>query len=179
MWCSYLDHGILSREDEKSPDTLSPPTSLCGQHNEHLKKIDAVRLADDALDRLFGAYCKALKASRKHGAAAIYFEYDLDNDWTGNFFVCPSYNPLSVGDDDWACDYISAIRTPGIYEFGQIYKRLGGFCTTDGSTAATLYMIARTSNALSNVVGRKPPDSIAICIGFHDQDPIHRLRNGG
>ena len=40
-------------------------------------------------------------------------------------------------------------------------------------------MIARTAEALSMVVDRKPDVRLPICIGFHDQDPIHRLRNGG
>ena len=151
---------------------------LCGKDNEYFERIKAVRLVDDALDRIFGAYCKALKAARKNDAAAIYFEYDLDNDWNANFFVCPTYNPQSFGNDDWACNYTSSIRASGIYEFGRIYKQLGGFCKNDTSTAATMYMIARTSNALMDVVERKPHDSLAICIGFHDQDPIHRLRNG-
>lgn len=170
-----LQSAILRRETAAAKDYYA---ELCRRHGDQAKRIASVQLSDYS-DRLFDAYCKALKASHRGNAAAIYFEYDLDNNWNANFFVCPDYAPLSVGDDDWACGYTSIIRTSGIYEFGKIYNKLERFCTTSASTAATLYMIARTTNALSEVVDRKPQDKFAVCLGFHDQNPIHRLRNGG
>lgn len=160
-------------------ETVRHYGELCRRYSDKVDRIDAVQFDSYYLDHLFGAYCKALKKARKNGAAALYFEYDMDNEWHSTFFVCPTYSSPAVGDDDWACDYLAAVATPGIYNFAKIYGELDGFCTNDSSTAATLLMIARTAQAVSAVVDRKPDERLTICIGFHDQDPVHRLRNGG
>ncbi len=164
------DHGTSAAVKEYS--------SLCEKHSKYATEINAIEI-EHYLDRMFGAYCKALKRARNANAKAIYFEYDLDNDWNSNFFVCPAYKPIQAGDDDWACDYISASATPGIFQFAEIYAQFDGFCIDDESTSATLHMIARTADVVSSVINRKLDKSIAMCIGFHDQDPIHRIANGG
>lgn len=160
-------------------ETVQHYSLLCQRHSDQWEPIATTEINKDYLDRLFEAYCEAFKLAEGSDAAAIYFEYDMDNQWDANFFVCESYAPPEEEDDDWACDYVEAIPAPGIGSFATIYQELDGFCTDDSSTTATLFMIARTAEALSAVVDRKPAEQRAICIGFHDQDPIHRLRNGG
>jgi hypothetical protein len=141
-------------------------------------KIEAVDLGSYHSDRLFGSYCKALKKANKSSASAIYYEYDMDNDWDTNFFVCPEYAPREAGDDDWACEYNGVVRAPGIYDFGKIYSSLGGFCTDQTGTSAILYMIARTVVSLKEILDRKPSTKV-VCMAFHDQDPVHRLFEPG
>jgi hypothetical protein len=126
-------------------------------------------------ERQYDAYCKALKKVRTADARAIYFEYDIDNSWRSSFYVCKEYAELEVGDDDWACRWVSQVRGCGIPEFTEIYNTTDTFCATPEATAITLYLIARTTAALKATVIRKSPGTIKICIGFHDQDPIHRL----
>jgi hypothetical protein len=126
-------------------------------------------------DRLFSAYCEALKEARRTAAKAVYFEYDLDNDWHAWFFVCPEYRRLEEQDDDWACSWASDHQAPSNPEFAEIYGATEKFCETDRATAITLALIARTIIALNSVVERERPGEIVVCIGFHDQDPVHRL----
>ena len=149
--------------------------SLCESYSPDLAKQIASGESQYLTDRIFGSYCKALKKARKNNAKAIYYEYDLDNDWKTAFFVCPEYYPINEKNDDWACHWLSDHIAPGIHDFGKIYAKLGGFCNSDENTAVTLYMIARTTSILNSIIQRKPPQNINICIGFHDQDPIHRI----
>lgn len=126
-------------------------------------------------DRKFGAYCKALKKAQSAHAPAIYFEYDLDNEWQSSFFICNEYAEPEAGDDDWACDFDTSVRASSIPEFAEIYDSTDKFCCSPEATAITLFLIARTTAALRAVVSRKLPGTVRICIGFHDQNPIHRL----
>lgn len=139
----------------------------------------ARQIADTELnyynDRHYDAYCKALKKARSADALAIYFEYDIDNDWQSSFFVCKEYADLEVGDDDWACRWLAQVRGSCISKFAGVYNATDKFCRTPEATAITLFLIARTAAALKMTVARKPPGTIKICIGFHDQNPIHRL----
>lgn len=126
-------------------------------------------------DRQFDAYCKAIKKAKATQAPAIYFEYDLDNDWKSSFFVCKKYTPPEVGNDDWACHWHSAVPGSCIPEFAQIYDSTDKFCRTPHATAITLYLIARTSSAIKRLSMRKPSGIVKLCMAYHDQDPIHRL----
>jgi hypothetical protein len=38
-------------------------------------------------------------------AAAVYWEFNPDNQWKSAFFACRSYRPEESGDDDWAADF--------------------------------------------------------------------------
>lgn len=138
------------------------------------ERIAAVDL-DYYNDRQYDAYCKALKKARSADAAALYFEYDLDNDWQSTFFVCREYAEPDIGDDDWACRWAAQVRGSCVPKFAEIYGRTEKFGVTPAAVAVTLYLIARTEAALAATVARKPPGAIKVCIGFHDQDPIHRL----
>ena len=126
-------------------------------------------------ERQYDAYCKALKKARAAAARAIYHEYDIDNSWQSSFYVCQEYAEPEAGDDDWACRWTSEVRGSGLAEFTKIYNGTDTFCETPEATAITLYLIARTTAAFKATVMRKSPGTIKICIGFHDQDPIHRL----
>jgi len=120
---------------------------------------------------------EALEAAAEDGSAALYYEYDIDNDWASVFFLCPEYLPESEGDDDWAADYDREIEGPSIPEFTELYNEHGGFDTGEAENAVTLFLIARTVCAFGRALANVPEGDLAICIGYHDQDPIWRLRD--
>ena len=105
---------------------------------------------------------------------AVYFEYDLDNDWDSAFFLCDSYLSEAAKDDDWAGRYSETVPGPRFREASSIYNE-SGFDGTDLAKGSTLYLIARTVAAFGRVacVG---PWNLPICIAYHDQHPIVRIR---
>lgn len=117
---------------------------------------------------------KALYIANEQSVEAIYFEYDMDNEWESTFFVCDEYNSLSEEDDDWASDWIAEIEGPINSEFAQIYQE-NGFDTTEKSKAVTLFLVIRTVIALGEV-SQSMKVNVPLCIGFHDQDPIMRIK---
>lgn len=118
---------------------------------------------------------KSIEIVNSHKAKAIYFEYDLDNEWSSSFFICNSYNSIEEDDDDWASEWIKSFEGPSLDMFGEIYKE-NGFDRTDKAIGCTIYLIARTvvtfAKACSTI-----ESSVPICIGFHDQDPIMRIKS--
>ena len=85
---------------------------------------------------------RALHKAGELSAKAVYFEYDLDNNWRSHFFICPTYSPLSVGDDDWACEWLATIEGPSQPDLGQLYS--SKFDRPDSVLGSTLYLVART-----------------------------------
>lgn len=170
--------------------TFAVATQLAGR--PQAAKIKAVDLAAYGTAILTGLR-QAVGKVQAH--KAIYFEYDLDNDWQGSFFLCPDYNPSSAGDDDWACRYDGTIKGPIQKALSQVYAE-NGFDTTDAAIGSTVYLIGRTvatfgraTDGLSKTTpqessffgrllakgSRSTTAEIAICIAFHDQDPIMRV----
>jgi hypothetical protein len=37
--------------------------------------------------------------------AAVYWEFDLDNEWSSAAFLCLAYEPEGAADDDWASEF--------------------------------------------------------------------------
>ena len=117
---------------------------------------------------------RAIKEANDCKAQAIYFEYDLDNDWDGGFFLCGQYNPESANDEDWACDWIRDFRGPGFPEASAVYCE-NHFDRTPIAKGSTLYLVARTIAAFGRCVARATSPAPTICIAFHDQTPITRI----
>lgn len=106
---------------------------------------------------------------------SLYFEYDMDNNWNGQFYLCEDYYPLEEDDDDWACDWQHSIEGPNLREFSDIYNKSDGFNTTNASHGTIIFLITRT--IIAYIKGVQSYElNIPICIGFHDQDPIFRLK---
>lgn len=118
---------------------------------------------------------KAVIKARQNGAKAIYFEYDLDNGWSSNFFICPTYNPASEGDEDWACDWSGEVRGPSNDALAQLY--IPGFDKPQEAKGSTLYLVARTIAAFGRCATKYDAENFAICIGFHDQTPVMRIKD--
>ena len=153
--------------------------SQCNSHDPVL--ADQIHRAnlDTYRDAVSDAFESALKISIDQKCEAIYFEYDLDNSWNSSFFTCPDYNPLDFDDDDWACEFNNVIPAGSQLLFANIYDDTDNFCSTDAATDTTLYLIARTTELLNNVVTGHKLLGTNICLGFHDQNPIHRLKSAG
>ena len=100
----YLDAkdwgGLESRYEEVA-------RSLAG--GAQASKISRVNLSayEESLCR---GLSLAIERARKLSAKAVYFEYDLDNNWAGNFFICRDYNAREAGDEEWACKWVTEVR---------------------------------------------------------------------
>jgi hypothetical protein len=120
-------------------------------------------------------FAQALSRAGEPAVKAIYFEYDLDNNWRSAFYLCLSYSSEDQEDDDWAVDWEQRIPGPDLPAASIVYK-VHGFAKTDTAKGITLYLVARTVAAFGRVVSQAPRIGKPICIGFHDQDPIMRIR---
>lgn len=117
---------------------------------------------------------QSVNLAAKNAARVIYFEYDMDNEWSSNFFICEEYNDPFEEDDEWACDWIDEVDGGSLEDFSEIYLE-NGFDSTNKALGNTLYLIARTVSLFSSVC-QKVETKIPICIAFHDQNPIMRLK---
>jgi hypothetical protein len=142
-------------------------------------EIQATRISGVALANYQKTLAKKLRLTVKKAQArkakAIYFEYDLDNDWESTFFICPDYNPQSIGDDDWACDWTENIAGPDMPAFCALYRK-HGFTQEKQAVGSAAYLIARTVAVFGRCVEEIKTDDVAVCIAFHYQDPIMRVR---
>lgn len=132
------------------------------------------KLAFDKYEkRLEKSFIKAARAEAIQ-ALALYFEYDLDNNWSSNFYVCDLYNS-EEDDDDWAADWYDdeVIEGPSFAATQAVYQ--SGFDDTPKALGTTLYMVARTVAAFGRCFDKHATPGPAICIAFHDQTPIMRL----
>lgn len=129
-------------------------------------------------DDLSRAFAEAIRQAKELNAKAVYFEYDLDNDWQANFFLCGEYNQEDLGDDDWACDWLAVVKAPAFAAASAVYSE-NHFDRTATARGSTLYLIARTIASLGRCFDGDPSGNLAVCVAFHDQDPIMRLRERG
>ncbi|MFU1994063.1 hypothetical protein [Priestia megaterium] len=137
------------------------------------KRIRNINL-DTFQTQLKSSLEEALYIANEQSGKAIYFEYDMENYWESAFFVCDEYSRLSEEDDNWASDWIEEIEGPSHKEFAQIYQE-NGFNATEKAKAITLFLIVRTLVAFWIVANSIKVD-IPLCIGFHAQDPIMRIK---
>jgi hypothetical protein len=171
----YLDQIQTELLDHSWQEIETKYYALCSKlaGEEQAKRIQNIDL-NVFQSKLNDALYAALHTADEHSAAAIYFEYDMDNDWQSVFFICDDYTTLSEEDDDWASDWISEVEGPNLKEFAGIYAE-NGFDDTNKALGTTLYLIVRTV-AVFGMVVESVKNNIPVCIGFHDQDPIMRIQ---
>ncbi|SFX84754.1 hypothetical protein SAMN04487866_1441 [Thermoactinomyces sp. DSM 45891] len=139
---------------------------------EDAERIKAINL-ETYKGELETSLLEVLNLSKERLTRAIYYEYDLDNNWDSHFFLCSNYRPLAEQDDDWACDWEDVVKGPNLKEFAEIYSE-NGFDSSSKAIGITLYLTARTVCAFASVC-YGTDRNIPLCIGFHDQDPIVRI----
>lgn len=119
---------------------------------------------------------KALAEAAKTNAPAVYFHFDMLNDWAGDALVCNDYKPESDGDDDWASKVRK--RIPGELTqraFGDVYTERCASSTGRKADAVESYLIVRTLAAIGRAVAGADCKGVAMCAAYHDQDLVFRL----
>jgi hypothetical protein len=127
----------------------------------------------DAADYVVGLEAGALAAANRAKtlmAPAVYFEYDMDNGWSSNFFICSAY---SSSDSDWASDWQDHVQGPSMPSFAREYA--SGFATDAISQGRTVMLIARTLAALLEATKSWPSD-LVLGAAYHDQAEVSTLR---
>lgn len=109
-------------------------------------------------------------------AAAINFEYEMENHWNGAFYICSEYSPEDEEDDDWAAVPDEEVEGPSCPELAEQFA--ASFDANDKDRGINGYLIARTIAAYGRCVDVLPDPDVAVCIGFHDQDGVLRIREG-
>lgn len=143
---------------------------------EIVKEIDAVDL-DDYEKSIMQILSEAVETAEKTSAGAIYFEYDMDNNWQGHFYICPEYYLEEEEDEDWVTESDEDIEGPDLPAYADIYNEFGGAGGDKTEIGTTIYLIARTVCAFWRCVEQLPSTpALAICIGYHGQDQIWRIR---
>ena len=163
----YLDAkdwgGLESRYEEVA-------RSLAGV--EEASEISEVDLSEYE-ESLCRGLSLALARARELSAEAVYFEYDLDNNWAGTFFICRGYNAKEAGDESRAWKWVGEVEGKGLPAFGSLYA--AEFDATKRARGTNAYLIARTVAAFGRCAEKVEGGGVAVCIGFHDQYPIMRV----
>jgi hypothetical protein len=138
--------------------------------------IDSIDLAayEDALTRALDRVGDQLD----RGAAAVYWEFDIDNGWDSAFFMCPSYQPEAARDDDWASDFDPSLVVDGP-AMPELAARIpGSWQGSEPIEARNLYLVARTVAAFGRASAAWG-DRMPLCAGFHDQSIVFRVARSG
>jgi hypothetical protein len=112
-----------------------------------------------------GAHAAAAKAQEVE-AQAVYFEYDPDNQWSSNFFICGSY---SAADSAWASEWQDRVPGPSMAAFAAQYD--SRFGDDPSSQGRTVMLVARTMAALVDATAWWP-GGLVLAAAYHDQDQI-------
>lgn len=126
-------------------------------------------------EQLEDALKEAYERAEEEEAAAVYFEYDMDNQWSGSLYVCADYSPEDDEDDDWASNCDEELEAPDCPALAELYEP--DFDADDKDRGTNGYLIARTIAAFGRCVEVMPDAEFAVCIGFHDQDVVTRIRD--
>jgi hypothetical protein len=124
---------------------------------------------------------KALGLAKQHNAKAVYFEYNLDNQWNSGYYICENYLSKEEDDDDWAADFmllddeLDFCPEFGEFEFANHYRV--GFMATPLNAAVNFYLIARTTTLFGKMNNSIDWGNIALCIGFHGQQIATRIKD--
>ncbi len=173
----YLNELQVDIKSKSTKEIESKYFDICAEL-AGIERAEKIRQVDtnNYVDSLKMGLEKSFIHAKNTNAPAIYFEYDLDNNWDSSFFICEVYSLLEEQDDDWACDWDKEIEGPSLQMYGEIYE-LDGFSGSEAAIGTTIYLVARTILSFIEAyesLGNE--SSIAVCIAFHDQDPIMRIK---
>ncbi len=160
QWKDLEEHARQSAQAIANPDVVNAVTAV---------PLDDYEIALRELIRR--AYEKASQSSMQ----ALYFEFDMDNEWHSAIFLCKEYEPESKADDEWAADFSEDITGPELPPFGDIY---GDHAWGDSRPTKSIerYLIARTLAAVGRAASGLDLKGVALCVGYHDQDLVYRVR---
>jgi hypothetical protein len=112
----------------------------------------------------------AVTKAQEARAPAVYFEYDLDNGWSSNFFICGTYNAI---DSDWASDWQDHVPGPSMPAFAAQYD--SRFGDDPASQGRTVLLVARTMAAIIDATASWP-EHLILAAAYHDQDQVTTIR---
>jgi hypothetical protein len=104
------------------------------------------------------------RSTEFQGVQALYWEFDLDNNWDCSISFCSSYTP---NDPDWAGDQLGWIRGPGLPEFARLYAE-HGFSDTPAAEGSTLLLVARTLATFGRAYDLIGRSQFPVGAAFHD-----------
>ena len=136
-------------------------------------KIAAVDLSSYA-EQLEETMKDIFENAEEEEAGAVYFEYDMERQWSSTFFVCPDYVPEEEEDDDWAREADEEVDGPECAELAEFFDP--DFDSSTKERGVNGYLIARTIATFGRCVEIMPDSEFAVCIGYHDQDRVTRIR---
>jgi hypothetical protein len=107
--------------------------------------------------------------------AAVYWEFDVDNKWSSNFFLCSNYRLEAAGDDEWATEFGAdgVIEGPDMSDLASLYGRTWDRTLAD--IARNLYLVGRTVATFGRASEHAWPNPLPLCAGFHDQSIVFRI----
>lgn len=112
----------------------------------------------------------AVTKAQEANAPAVYFEYDLDNAWSSNFFICSTYNAV---DSDWASDWQDHVPGPSMPAFAAPYD--SRFGDDPASQGRTVLLAARTMAAIVDATASWP-ERLILAAAYHDQGQVTVIR---
>lgn len=126
-----------------------------------------------ALDEMLKA---GLRLAERAETRALYFEFDLDNAWQGNLFLCSDYQDESAGDDSWAGDWTEYVAGPSCEDLAALYSKTEGVLSRSPEDAARVsYLLARTLAAFAGAVFGLHCPRPPVAVAYHDQSGVFRL----
>ncbi len=165
--------GYIARNDWDGLENTARKRAEKLAGKEIATKIAAVDLSAYS-EQLEDAMKDIFESAEDQDAAAVYFEYDMEHQWSSTFFVCPDYSPEDEEDDDWAADADEELEGPECAELAEHFD--SEFDATPKERGINGYLIARTIAAFGRCVETMPDGEFAVCIGYHDQDRVTRIR---
>jgi hypothetical protein len=107
--------------------------------------------------------------------AAVYWEFDLDNESSSAAFLCLGYQPEGAADDDWASEFDAerVVQGPAMPQLAGLLR------TWDGAAdaASNAFLVARTIAAFGHAAAEWHDDR-PLCAGYHDQSIVFRILPG-
>jgi hypothetical protein len=114
------------------------------------------------------------EALADEGIQALYFEFDMDNDWRSALFLCRDFSPVDAHDDEWASVWERWVAGPSLPHFAELMAT-EGFSGSPRADAMTTLLVARTEASFGRAYHRTRRQFPAAC-AFHDQAPITYLQ---
>ena len=116
----------------------------------------------------------AIEEAQTGASSAVFFEYDLDNQWASALYVCENSVELDH-EGDWATDWTTRLLGPTLPTFAEVYLSYLGFDQSPEAQAMSIFLISRTVAAVGSALSKEVKPQVPVCMGFHDQTPITRL----
>lgn len=125
---------------------------------------------------------EALALCKIYDTKAIYYEYNMLNDWASQFYICSQYNSIKENNDGWIKSFIplgdelegfepsSDSHTP--FEFSKVLFECKNI---EERTAVEYYLAARTTALFGRAIACIDFGNIALCCGFHNQKIVTRM----